>query len=476
MLVFKKSILFTFIFSILISIAYAASFDAEAAPIDDKIIIDEFATFQITVKNNLDKADEYRIYTLDFPTWDVRTEPLENPITLELGPRKEGSVELVVDPLKIKDIGIYQVNVNVRSKLTDKFVSVPLKVTILSTAPLIQGYVPTVVTGVDVPEKIDPREKIPIKISLNNQNIIDYPDLVIKIESNLIKDTINTQLGPKEDKTLELTANLNPLTPPQEDNLAVAVFKDDRSIINPIVRKIEIVEYAEQEIVSEQKGFLMTRNRYSFTSNNNEYKGTFKVETTLLGSIFSSTNPKAKTVKEDGKRYFVWDSRLENNSMQIAVTKNFIPLFIVIALLIVVVVVYYMFRSPLHITKEANNIIKSEGGITEVTVVLHVRNRSQNKIKEIEITEFIPALVSIGKEVSIGSLQPTKILRHEKERSTIVKWTIDTLDATEERVLSYKIKSKLSILGSFSLPAAKAAFKSNDKKFTSASNRLNVDG
>ena len=100
---------------------------------------DEFAAFQLDIKNNLDKKDEYRIYTLDFPTWDVRTEPIVNPITLELGPREEGSVELVVDPLKIRDIGTYQVNVNVRSKLTNKVVSVPMKVTILSTESLLSS-------------------------------------------------------------------------------------------------------------------------------------------------------------------------------------------------------------------------------------------------------------------------------------------------------------------------------------------------
>ncbi len=474
MILFKKFVLFIFIFSIYISIAYAASFDVSTVPIDERIAIDEFATFKLDIKNNLDRKDEYRIYTLDFPTWDVRTEPLVNPITLEVEPNSGDSIEIVVDPLKIKDIGTYQVNVNVRSKLTNKFISVPLKVTILSTEPLIQGYVPTIVTGIDVPEKIDPRKDVPIKISLNNQNIIDYPDLVIKLESNLIKETIDIQLGPKEEKTLGQTASLDPLTPPQEDKLVVTVFKGDRSIINPIVRKIEIVGYTQQELVKEEKKFLLTRNSYDFISNDKEYEGTFKVETSSFASIFSSTSPKAKIIKENGKRYFVFDVKLENNRMQVTVTKNFIPLFVVIALLIVLVIIYYTLRSPLLIIKEANNIVKTEGGISEMTIILHIRNRGQNKIKDVEISERVPALVSIGKDVPIGSLQPSKILKHERKRTTIVKWTVDNLDASEERVLSYRIKSRLSILGSFSLPATKAAFKSNDKPMTSSSNGLSV--
>ena len=433
MILFRKLILLTIIFSIFISIANAASFDATAAPIDNRIVIDEFATFKLDIKNNLGKPDEYRIYTLDFPTWDIRTDPIVNPITLELKPREEGSVELVVDPLKIKDIGIYQVNVNVRSKLTNELIVVPLKVTILSTAPLIGGYVPTVVTGVEIAEKIDPREEITIKISLNNQNVIDYENLTIKLESNLIKETINTPLEPKGVKTLEIKVNLDPLTGPQEDQLVVTVFKDDKRIINPIVRKIEVVEYGGKELVKEEKKLLLTRSYYDFVSNNKEYAGQFKIETSSFESIFSSTSPKAKVVKENGKRYFVLDVKLENNHMQVVVTKNYIPSFAVIVLLIAAIVGYYVFRSPLLMLKEVNNIIKSEGGVSAMTVILHIKNRSQNKIDGLEISDYIPGLVSVGGDIPIGSLRPTKVLKHERKGTTIVKWNIDTLDASEER-------------------------------------------
>ncbi len=465
------------VFSIYISIANAASFEAAAVPIYDRIVIDEFAKFRIDIKNSLKESkDEYRIYTLEFPTWDVRTDPIVNPITLELGPGGEGSVEIILDPLKIKDIGTYQVSVNVRSKATNQLVSVPLKVTILSTSSLIQGYVPTVVTGVDVPEKIDPREEIPIKISLNNQNVIDYLELAIKLESNIIQETLSAKLGPKEDKTISHTVNLDPLTSPQEDRLVIALLFNNESIINPIVRKIEIIEYAEPELIKEDKNLLITKRQYNFVSNKEGYEGAFKLETTLFDSIFSSTRPKAKTVAENGKRYFAFDVKLEKNSMQVAVTRNFVPLLAAIILAIAAVIGYYGLRSPLTMLKEAGNITKSEGGVSEMTVILHIKNRSQSKLNEIEIDDNIPGLVSIGGDVPIGALQPTKVLRHEKKGTTMVRWVIDSLEASEERVLAYRIKSKLSILGSFSLPSARAAFKSNGKLVTSVSNSVIVNG
>ena len=464
------------VFFLYLSAANAASFQVAATPIEDRIVLDQFAKFRIEIKNNLKETkDEYRIYTLYFPTWYVRTDPIANHITLELGPGEEGSVELVVDPLKINDIGTYQVDVNVRSRATNDVVSVPLKVTILSTSLLIEGYVPTVVTGVDAPEKIDPRNEIPIKISLNNQNIINYPELAIKLESNLIKETISAKLGPKEDKILSYTATIDPLTEPQEDKLVVALLFNDKSIINPIVRKIEVIEYAEPVLLKEDKNFLVSKSKYNFVSNNEGYEGTFKLETTLFDSIFSSTHPKSKTETENGKRYFVFDVQLEKNSMEATVTRNFIPLLAAIILVAAAVIGYYSLRSPLIMVKDVSNIARSEGGVSAMTIILHIRNRSQGKLNEIEVNDYVHGLVSIGGDIPIGALQPSKVLKHEKKGTTMVRWVIDSLEPSEERVLAYRIKSKLSILGSFSLQGARASLKSNGKFYTSSSNMASVN-
>ncbi len=470
----KSWLIFGLVFLMALSAANAASFDISTEAIKDRIIVNEFASYKITVKNNLNIEDEYRIYSLDFPTWDIRTDPIVNPITLEVAPGEEGSVEVLVDPLKIKEIGAYDVNVNVRSKVLDSASSIQLKVTVLSTDPLMQGYVPTVITSVGIPDKIDPRKEIPIKIVLNNQNVINYSIMEVRISSNLIQDTIATTLDPKEEKTLEAKKTIDPLTAPQQDNVVVAVFAEGKPI-SQVTRRIEIIEYKDEKLFEEKKGFLKTKDTYRFASNNEDYKGALKVKTTLLNSIFSSTEPNARVVREQGKMYYEWEVKLENKEMYVAVTKNFAPLVIALILIIAVAVFYFAFRSPLTMVKEASNIVKKEEGVVELIVVLHIANRGQSRISEIEASDYIPGLVGIGSDIPIGSLQPTRVLRHEKKGTTIVKWAVDGLDPSEERVLSYKVQSMLPILGSFSLPAAKAVFKSNGKLHRSASNRLSID-
>ena len=320
----------------------------------------------------------------------------------------------------------------------------------------------------------DPRNKFTIIVDLNNQNIIDYDELTIKLDSNLIKESIITPLGPKEQKTLQVDVTLDPMTRPQNDNLLVTLHFDNKSIINPQVHKYQISEYVLDRELTEKKGFLSATSSYEITSNNVEYSGDFRVETTLINSIFSSEKPKASLIKEGDKRYFVWELNLEGNTAQVSVRKNFVPLFVVLVLLVALGIIYLLLRSPVLMIKEAGNQLRKEGGIVELSVIVHVRNRGQKKLEDIEITDLIPSLATVEREVSIGSLQPTKILTHDKKKHTVVKWHINSLDGNEERVLTYKLKSKLAILGTFNLPASTGVFKLDKKTLTTSSNVLQV--
>ena len=62
------------------------------------------------------------------------------------------------------------------------------------------------------------------------------------------------------------------------------------------------------------------------------------------------------------------------------------------------------------------------------------------------------------------------------KKGVMIKWNIETLEAGDERVLSYKMKSRLSILGEFNLPAATARTKIGNKVIISNSNRVSVGG
>lgn len=67
------------------------------------------------------------------------------------------------------------------------------------------------------------------------------------------------------------------------------------------------------------------------------------------------------------------------------------------------------------------------------------------------------------------TLRPVNIVKHDR-KGTIVKWSIEKMAPGEQRIITYKIKSKLSILGGVTLPVAVAKFDAAGRKRTTSSN------
>jgi len=464
-------------FLLLINITYAATFDVKVTSIKEKIIVDEVAEFDVAIQNNLDTDEEFTIRKAGYPFWDMFTKPLQNPITLKVPAQSTSSIRLFVDPLYITSVDTYTLDVGVVLQSTGEEQKVPVTIGIKSIGPLIGGYVPTVLATTSIsPEKIDPRGQVTISVVLNNQNVIDYPNLTIKVDSNLFKDEVHVPLGPKEDKTVEITKKLDDMTPPQEDRLIVAIFKDSRLVVNPIVKEFSVIEYSVQEDIPQEQSFLKIRKGLKVASNNPYYKGTIKIETTQFKNLFLRTSPKADIIKEDDKQYLTWQVELgRDRTMSIYTTENYRPIFVIIILAIAAVVLYFLFRSPIVVRKGIANVGMSEGGISEVKVVVRVKNRSRNQITNIEALDNAPHIAHVEKDLSIGSMQPHAVLVHPK-KGIVIKWIIESLEPGDERVLSYKMKSRLAILGELTLPAATARCKVGNKVIISNSNRISVGG
>ena len=473
----SKFFIFMIAFILFVYTAHAAAFDVNVTPVKDRIVVDEIGEFNITVQNNLNTDEEFTVKKAGYPYWDMYIKPLQNPITIKVPSQSSASIKIFVNPLHITSVDTYTIDTGIELVRTGEEHKVPITVAIISTSPLIQGYIPTVLASVSIsPEKIDPRNEFAVKVVVNNQNVINYTNLTLKAESGLFRDETHFPLGPKEERTIEITKKLDSGTPPQADKLVVEISKDDRVIVNPIEQEFAVKEYSVRQDIPKEKSFLKIRTGVKVFSNNPDYKGTIKVETSQLKNLFSSTNPRAETLKENGKYYYVWQVDLgEDRTMTVFVNENYRPLVVIIVLAIAAILLYFLFRSPIIIKKSVVNVGMSEGGISEAKVVVRVKNRSSNQITNIEVLDNMPHIAHVEKELSIGSMQPHAILQHPK-KGVMIKWIIETLEPGDERVLSYKMMSRLSILGEFNLPSASARTKIGNRVIISNSNRVSVGG
>lgn len=110
------------------------------------------------------------------------------------------------------------------------------------------------------------------------------------------------------------------------------------------------------------------------------------------------------------------------------------------------------------IKKETKIMNVDNQGISDVKVLLHLKNRTNKSVEDVKLVDRIPQMGMLDTEFSVGTLHPSKVIKHE-HKGTIIRWDISTLEPFEERIISYTLQSKLKIIGGFSLPQAVVKFK-----------------
>jgi len=454
----------------------SADFEASAEGVSNSIRPDEQAVFTLTIKNNGDTADTFRL-SMENVEWNVLSRPLYDYFGgLDIAPGASKSTTLFISPAEPLALGTHRVILRIESANTGIARRVEMPVHLKSPIPSIRDYLATVGRIVQISPQVDPRNPAVVIINLQNRNIKNITKLDIKLASNLINQETSVALGPLEKKIVKLTAELDPKTPPQIDILTVTFTVDGQELSPAIKEGFEIVSYSDvqQTTGGVKKGFLSTTEEITFLNKGNVMaQQSYEKQTNFLRKIFTRSDPRAFQASREEGSFLTWSFALQpGESKTIKVTESYLPLFVIIALLGVVALGWYVTRSPVVIRKEATIVGLSEGGISDVKVVLHVKNRTSKTFKDVKITDKIPHIARVGKDFQVGTLKPKKIFTSPKH-GTVLRWEIDRMEKFEERIISYTLRSKLSILGGFRLPQAVMKFK--DSKGKEKTTRSNIE-
>ncbi|MBI2140698.1 hypothetical protein HYU14_07285 [Candidatus Woesearchaeota archaeon] len=474
----KKLPVIVFVLLLSAFFAHAYSFEVSLEPIDNVITLDQKAKYQVTVENTLNTPQVFNLKTLDYPLWEISTDPIRNPITLSVGAGSSESIILLVNPLKVGQIGAYDVNLLVKRQAAvsggeDEALTVPLRVNIAT--PEAGEYVETVIATITAEEAINPLEPYSFKVKVDNQNALTYENITVRAESNNFLSEAVISLGRKEKKTLEFTETFDPQAPPGTDTLIVMLLFKNRTLDTKI-KKLEIQPYQHIRDKTESSGtFLRSSKTITYVNEGNyPFKGDLKIPINLLDSLFTSSQPKGHLVKKDGMRYLAVGAEMPpGGEFAWKVTKNYFALVVLVILALLSVGLYFLFRAPVILTKSFANVVMREGGVSELKVIINAKNRGKEKLHAIEVIDKIPNIADLEGGLALGTLHPISIRKHEK-KGTIIKWVIDDLEPNDERVITYKLKSHLPILGQFTLSPSLVVFSHFDKKYIVRSNSIEV--
>ncbi|MBW2991310.1 hypothetical protein KY348_06445 [Candidatus Woesearchaeota archaeon] len=459
---------------ILITASQALAFTYFVTPINNTITKQEIARFELIIRNTADFDDFFTISTRDV-NWIVNAEPGSGVVTA--GQDAEFVVELRPKPL-LREGLTYIIPIKIKSEKTGFHFEEKEKFAVYVVSPDQKPgvYVPTVTPTIYIDQVVDPRQKVAVRLNLRNRNLRDLDGLKVVISGEILYKEYTTHLLPLEEKFNEILFEVDPFVEAGTKTLTLTLFFEDKKIAESSTQ-YEVQGYLDMQETSTKKSFLFrTRESITIYNKGNE-KGvaekSFRIN--FFKRLFTSFSP--SPVKEggtDGKTYYVIRQELSSEEhLDIEIITNYRLLVLIIILIIVGVVLYYTLRSPIVIIKSAEPLGRTKEGVSEIKISLYLKNRSRRPITNLRVVDTVPRIAEIEKKTRLGSMEPVNI--GKSRRGTVAKWELDVLEPYEERIITYRVKSKLQLVGGIRLPSAKAKFDARKgKERVTYSNNVNL--
>lgn len=469
----KKLLLVLMIFCFVASAFAISEDDITFTAIKDTIRQNETATFNAHIFNNASNIKDIRIYSPDVE-WNIGT------ITAKAYPQKESTVSLSIKPTKYIAPGTYGITFHFKDLSTEELVKKVILVNVVPPGQAFSNYVPSIVMEANMEKEIEPGTDVTMAVVMENQNVLVLDDITLKITSDI--DVFNTEqavsIKSLEKKAVEMTFSIDPLQKPGDYRISYSLIQGSLLIAEGSSVDVKVISttppYKESIDVNEE--FLKTEKLITYTSQSNiDDLKTIKIRSGIFKRLFTDVSEETSVIKEDGKKYIAFDLELApGESKTVSVVTNYRILLYAIIIILIALFLYTKYKSPVKITKSISNIGTKEGGISKLKILLSVKNVSKKKMGHIKIVDYVPDITKLSKEFVEGTLKPSRIMTHEK-KGMILVWEMPELAQGEERLISYDLNAKLSILGNFKLPRAKVVYKRKHKETASYSNSVGVN-
>ena len=433
------------------------SFSVSAEPMSYRITPDGFANYTLTVVNlrRTDQVISVQLTPADATNWIIF------PNSINIPGDSEKDILISIYPKSTTGLGVYDLTLKVKDNYDNQeLIQLPLH---LSVDGYYSDYVPNVALSVTVPPTQDPREPLKVTVLTRNRNQLDITNMTIRLSSAVFSEEYSMALGPRKETTKDFTFDLNPLQEPGDYPVTVDLYYPKTGkVITTFETTLKIDGYSlvTPQYDTQYEWFLKKELINLENLGNEEKIKEVSVYAPWPKRLFMYSDPKAEKIKIDGKTYLQWSTSLKTaETMQIIVYTNYRVPIILLVILILGSAAYFVFRSPVLILKEVAVVGEDSEGISEVKVRIFLKNRSRGQVHNISVTDKLPGITELIQSNHLGSLKPTRITKTQK-KGTLLYWDLDSIESYEERIITYRLKAKLKIVGDMTLPKARVKFDS----------------
>jgi hypothetical protein len=456
-----NTFVFTILILLLVNVVFAANFDSNIEVINKDIYPDEYAKYNVSITNLNDFEDSYSLHVSR--NWFLTL----NEQFINVGVNETKTRILNVKPRNLVAPGkSYNIELEIESTKSDFKKTFIIPVYLKSYNTNYGEYVPSLNLYADYDSEIDPRKELKINLRLRNRNALNITTMYINIDGELFEKTIKDSLLPQQEKIIQVPFKLNKSVKPGDYDLNVEVIIKNQTYAS-LDETYSIISYSDVEINQKKKReFLKTEQEISLENKgNSKTLKVLELEKNFFERLFVSSDLdyEVKTNEQD-KAVIAWEFELEpNEKVIINLTSNYRLLLVSAILLALAIYLYYSLRSKIIVKKKANILHSKDANTSKLKIRLFVKNRSSKKLHDIEIIERVSKLTHLLEDKhELGSAKPSKVIKGK--RSTIIKWNLDHVEPHEERIITYKLESKLKLVGSVQFPRTIIKYKDDEGK------------
>ena len=459
----KKQFIIAGLFLLLVSTIVAADVPFELKAVDKTILVGttQIAEYELRIQNPYSYEETFTLSVKDFD-WNVWSDPLSDYVGggVDVPAETNYTMHLYFMPRGYKGVGHFNLPITIETKTGNQEYSGIIPISIISGDLTIGEYAIGLVTKVDVPSEVNPGENFFVEVFVENAYPREVKDVTIKLDSELfhLEDYFN--LTSLQKKSFLFPITIDQYQAPINDKL-VASFVINEQVVKESKAYYTVKSKTEVGVVGEEIApqFLKSTKTIKFKNSGNvhsDYLHLMSVNT--MHRWFLKTSPNYYIVKNSEGTFLAWNVQLEpSQESEIQVTTNFRILLYTAIFILVMVGLWLILKSPVTLNKEAKVLEIRDGAISQLRILIHLSNKTGKTMSNIQLADRVPRLATVVKEFEIGTIPPDKIVQ-DTRGGTLIKWQIEQLEPYEERIISYRIKSGLQVLGDFVLPSAMVRF------------------
>ena len=466
-------LLFFVIFTSIPLVVHGAGIVATVSKEEHIVQAGDEAFFSIRLKNNQIREDSFKLEVDDFaivPFSDVvERVTFEPSSTVKVLPGQDKQVQA-----RVKFLETAKTEKNYVTEIKIKSTSNPAVYTKVGLSTYLISPRNVVDVDIKMPEILIPGRSETLNIKLKNNANVALDDLDIFYTSSIFNYEDKISLEALEEKETSIEATIDPLTEQGEYTLTARIF-DNGKIKGSKNAKFNVGPNPDlKEVEETKKQFL----RYTVKivreneGNTNVIK-TVKYPVSYLQTLFTKVSPEGELIIKDDQRIYQWSFDIPPGDIyRIEIITDYRPLFFsIVGILILFGVFFYFRKKDIKVKKSVFKIheSKEEEGIAELKILLHIKNKSHRELYNVKVIDLFPRIVK--PEMDFGTIKPSKI--QEGSSGIRMIWELAKVDPGDEIVITYKIKTKLSLLGKLVLPPSAVQYYGRRKRIiTIKSNRL----